>query len=180
MIFSKRKTEKFVVSGDKLANIFSLTKRRVQQLAKDDIIKNVGRNSYDLENCVKGYIKYLKEVVGETNRENLIEKKVVLLEERIKKKQLENAELSKRVLKIDDVGQAIMQIVTVLKTQLLGLSGSLAINLVNKTSSEIKKIVDQQVRIKLNNASEQLQLLVGNDVEVVESSDTKKLPTMGC
>jgi phage terminase Nu1 subunit (DNA packaging protein) len=42
------------------ANLFSLTNRRVQQLAKDGVIPKASRNRYPLLGTVQGYVRYLQ------------------------------------------------------------------------------------------------------------------------
>lgn len=44
-----------------IAKLFNLTERRVQQLAKENIIPKAERGKYDLVGSVRGYVKYLQE-----------------------------------------------------------------------------------------------------------------------
>jgi len=44
-----------------ISKLFNLTDRRVQQLAKDEIIPKPDRGKYELIGCVQGYIKYLQD-----------------------------------------------------------------------------------------------------------------------
>lgn len=44
-----------------IANLFNLTERRIQQLAKDGVIPKAAHGKYDLVGSVRGYVKYLQE-----------------------------------------------------------------------------------------------------------------------
>ena len=49
-----------LLKSSELADLFGLSKRRIQQLAKDGIIRTSGRDKYPLRECVQAYIAYLK------------------------------------------------------------------------------------------------------------------------
>ena len=53
--------ERMLVPVAHLAKIFSLTERRIQQLAADDIIPRAERGQYPFLESVTGYIKFLQE-----------------------------------------------------------------------------------------------------------------------
>ena len=50
-----------LVKVDVLAKLFSLTPRRVQQLAKEGVIPRTGRGEYELGPAVQGYVRFLQE-----------------------------------------------------------------------------------------------------------------------
>ncbi len=47
-----------------ISKLLKLTERRIQQLAKDNIIPKAERGKYDLINSVHGYIDFLKAKAG--------------------------------------------------------------------------------------------------------------------
>lgn len=47
-----------------LASIMDVDGRRVQQLAKEGIVKQLGRGRYDLRESVVGYIRYLRKLAA--------------------------------------------------------------------------------------------------------------------
>lgn len=49
-----------LLKSSQLADLFGLSKRRIQQLSKDGIIPAKGRDRYPLRECVQAYIAYLK------------------------------------------------------------------------------------------------------------------------
>lgn len=58
---AKKVTRHDVVHNTKFyANLFNITVRRIQQLAKDGIIPKSGRGRYPLIGAVKGYVGYLQ------------------------------------------------------------------------------------------------------------------------
>ena len=55
-------------SLEELADLFDLSKRRIQQLASEGWIPRVMKGHYNLDQCVRGYLNYL--------RDSIIQKKI--------------------------------------------------------------------------------------------------------
>ena len=47
-----------------ISQLLKLSERRIQQLAKDEVIPKAQRGEYDMIPCVHGYIDYLKAKIG--------------------------------------------------------------------------------------------------------------------
>lgn len=46
------------VTTKELSDILSLTQRRIQDLENEGVITKIGRNKWDLKECVQSYIEY--------------------------------------------------------------------------------------------------------------------------
>jgi hypothetical protein len=49
---------KMDVTTKELSDILSLTQRRIQDLENEGVITKIGRNKWDLKECVQSYIEY--------------------------------------------------------------------------------------------------------------------------
>ena len=56
-------TDRLVYSVGQLSKLFGLSDRRVQQLAKENVVVKAGRGKYDLLESVRGYVKYVNELI---------------------------------------------------------------------------------------------------------------------
>lgn len=52
------------VTAGTLADLFNLTERRVQQLANEKVVVKADRGKYDLIASVKGYVRFLQDMVN--------------------------------------------------------------------------------------------------------------------
>lgn len=82
-----------------IAKLFSISERRVQQLAKEGIIPKNTKGKYELAPCISGYINYLREK-GE-NKDNSSANETYLYKTRLLKGQADKLELEIAELKKD-------------------------------------------------------------------------------
>ena len=85
---------KMDVTTKELSDILSLTQRRIQDLENEGVITKIGRNKWDLKECVQSYIEY--KIANATSTYGLTEaraqkefadveiKKLILTEKRAK------------------------------------------------------------------------------------------------
>ncbi|MGC0371850.1 MAG: hypothetical protein DGJ47_000551 [Rickettsiaceae bacterium] len=107
-------------SGEVIAKLLNLSVRRVQQLAKDDIIPKSDKGKYDLVASVRGYIKYLYERAYGQNKETIdshAEKA------RLLKAQAEKAELELKIMQ--DKYMALAEIEFLWSGMLLSFRGKI-------------------------------------------------------
>jgi predicted transcriptional regulator of viral defense system len=55
--------EEKTCSLEELEDLFDLSKRRIQQLASEGWIPRVMKGHYNLDQCVRGYLNYLRESI---------------------------------------------------------------------------------------------------------------------
>ena len=121
-----------------IASIFGVSNRRIQQLKAEGIIKSVGRpTKYDLLPTIKAYIKYLADKAygreqKQTDKELGTEK--LKAESRYKQARAEMAELELKELRgqlhrAEDVEAITTDHVMFLRSMLMALPGSLAVDL---------------------------------------------------
>lgn len=53
--------EDTIVAANYMADLLNVTERRIQQLAKEDVLKREGRGQYRLMPSIRGYIKFIQE-----------------------------------------------------------------------------------------------------------------------
>lgn len=59
---SLRNDKKIYYSADAMASLFSISARRIQQLAKENVIPKAEKGKYEFIGAVKGYTSYLQEL----------------------------------------------------------------------------------------------------------------------
>lgn len=101
---------RYELSGPELASILGLDVRRVTQLAKEGVIPRIRRGVYDLAECTKAYVSYLR------NRDNFDEdgidpraERARLYKEQADKIEFENQIKRKKYVSIEDVKSLEMQ-----------------------------------------------------------------------
>ena len=113
-------------SADFYAKLFDLSVRRIQQLAKDEIIPKQGRGEYPLIGTVKGYVNFLqKQASGQSNsdaRQTLQEERTKLTRAQREKIDIEIDKMTDELIPRDEY---YLGLSTVLKTVVAAL-GSLS------------------------------------------------------
>ena len=90
-----------------ISNLFNMTDRRVQQLAKEGIIPKADRGKYDLIACVKSYIIYLQENSVYNGTFDLRGERARLTKEQADSQQLKNSIAKKEVAPISIIEFAL-------------------------------------------------------------------------
>lgn len=82
-----------------IAELFDLTPRHVQRLAKDGVLPKPRRGLYPLAPCIQGYVRYLRRAAqGQTDDDQLQTERKLLLRARREQTQLQLRKLSDEVI----------------------------------------------------------------------------------
>ncbi len=136
--------KKGYIDTKRLAKLWNLTERRIQQLAKDKIIKVEkikGVNFYPLMEVWRQYTLYLQDLVNRRKKtEEELEKEKLEADIRLKQAKADVAQLDLKVLKAEllraeDVKDYIEDLCSTMKSMLNALPGKLAMDLKNITST---------------------------------------------
>jgi len=112
-----------VVKVSTLAKLFNLTERRVQQLAKDEIIPRASRGNYDLIGCVRAYIEFLQSAVAGTHEQSIDSHKENARHKKLQadKLQLEIDEHKGKLIDMDAVIESTSKMVLAFRAKLLSI-----------------------------------------------------------
>jgi phage terminase Nu1 subunit (DNA packaging protein) len=129
------------VTVDVVAAFLDCDKRTVQNYAKDGIIPRAGHGKYNLLDCIRSYVRYLRNKETELEIDDL-EKKIRQAEFELKqngatKLRLENEAKSGYLIKADDVEPFFQGVLVTLRQQLLSL-GDVIANEVLSCDTEIE------------------------------------------
>ena len=144
------------VSAAVLGNIFSVTDRRIRQMAEEGIIVRAAKGRYKLVESLKNYTLALKLAAEGANTDdpdgeiNIDEEKA--LHERIKR---HISELKLQVMKGDlhkaeDVERVMMDMLAAFKTRLMNIPSKVAPALENRDAAYIKDRLTKEVLEVLN------------------------------
>ena len=159
-----------------ISQLLKLTERRIQQLAKDEVIPKAQRGEYEMIPCVHGYIDYLKAKIGREftaedlaiNRNRLIKAQADLAE--IEKQKQEGELIAK-----DEVKKNWLSILTVIKSKLLSMPNKVApVVMTYKNVNEVKLILKDKIYDTLHEIAG--ADLTKDDKRNVRSSKVKSKP----
>jgi phage terminase Nu1 subunit (DNA packaging protein) len=140
-----------------VANVLNLSERRVQQLAKENIIPKANNGRYDLMPTIKAYIMYLQDLnTGKKlGVEELSVQRVRLLKAQADKTEIEVDILEGNVIPADEVEEKWGRIITAFRARILSLPNKLA-PLVTATNDykEAEEIIKEYVYEALIELSE--------------------------
>lgn len=103
-----------------IARLFNLTERRVQQLAKDNIIPKAKRGEYDLVACVRGYVTYLQQAANGRTGDAAADRNR-LLKAQADKAELECRMLMREVVAVLEVEESWARILKSFQSRLLAM-----------------------------------------------------------
>ena len=130
-----------------IAKLLKLTERRVQQLAKDDIIPKAERGKYDLISSVHGYIDFLKaKAGGDFTAEDVIKNKNKLMKAKAEIAEIERMKATGELIPKEEVKSTWLQLVNKVKQKLLSIPNKVAPVVVSvKNTNEIKLILQDKI-----------------------------------
>ncbi len=144
-----------VVERQDLMDLFALSDRMVNKLTTEGMPK-VGQNQYAKDACTTWYVKYLRSLRNvNTSKGNTEREKILILKR--EKEELLVMQLKRTVIPFDETERALTEVISILKTQFLGLPGKIAPQLESKSLGEIKVEIDTQVRKILNLCSYKIE-----------------------
>ena len=106
-----------------IAKLLNLTERRVQQLARDNIIPKPDKGKYDLVGCVQGYIGYLQaRAFGkETNTVDMHIERGRLLKLQADKAQMELDLMRAKLISADEAEELWASLIATFRTRMLSM-----------------------------------------------------------
>ena len=130
-----------------IAKLLKLTERRVQQLAKDDIIPKAERGKYDLISSVHGYIDFLKaKAGGDFTAEDVIKNKNKLMKAKAEIAEIEKMKATGELIPKEEVKRTWLELVQKVKQKLLSIPNKVAPVVVTvKSINEIKLILQDKI-----------------------------------
>ena len=129
-----------------ISKLLKLTERRVQQLAKDDIIPKGERGKYDLIGSVHGYIDFLKaKAGGDFTAEDVIKNKNKLMKAKAEIAEIEKMKATGELPK-EEVKSTWLELINKVKQKLLAIPNKTAPIIVSiKNTNEIKLILQDKI-----------------------------------
>ncbi len=152
--------DSLTVSVGVMANMFSLSERRIRQMAEEGIVVRAAKGRYKLVESLKNYTLALKLAAEGMNAENpdgeINIKEEKALHERVKR---HISEMKFRVMKGDlhkaeDVERVMMNMLASFKTRLMNIPSKVAPSLENRETVYIKERLTKEILEVLNELKE--------------------------
>ncbi|GAK06049.1 hypothetical protein JCM19037_4603 [Geomicrobium sp. JCM 19037] len=149
-----------VVNTKVLASIFSLTDRRIRQLAEEETISKVGPGRYDLHDSVKKYIAFLRNNEAVTNEDQI--RKSNIEDEKLKKaiadRKLSEIALAQKEQKVhssEDVKTVMNRMLGGFRARLLSIPTKTAPKILGRgTIAEVEAILRDDLHHALHEISD--------------------------
>lgn len=167
----------FIVSTKEICEILGLSDRRIQQLAKEDILVRVSHGKYDLPGSIQNYINYIKEQSKTGEELNKVEEETLLVRVRRQKAEIELDIMQGNVHLSEDVEKVMSDMLSSFRAQLLVIPGKASPQLMGMNEIEpIKAILKNYIHEALQEMSEYDPTAFYNKTNITveeETSDTK-------
>ena len=152
-----------------IAKLLKLSERRVQQLAKDNIIPKAERGKYDLVSSVHGYIDFLKaKAGGDFTAEEVLKNKNKLLKAKAEIAEIEKQKATGELIPKEEVKRTWLELVHKIKQKLLSIPNKVApVVATVKNISEIKLILQDKLY-------EALYEITSDDRSVAKDNESNK------
>ena len=152
-----------------ISKLLKLSERRVQQLAKDNIIPKAERGKYDLVSSVHGYIDFLKaKAGGDFTAEEVLKNKNKLLKAKAEIAEIEKKKATGELIPKEEVKRTWLELVHKIKQKLLSIPNKVAPVVVTvKNISEIKLILQDKLY-------EALYEITSDDRSVAKDNESNK------
>jgi len=111
-----------------IAKLLDLSERRVQQLSREGVIPKATRGQYDLSGSVRGYVRYLRDqaVKAQAGAPDYASERARFIRARADLAEMEAEEKRGSVLAAEDVEEAWIAVLALLRTRLIALPDRLA------------------------------------------------------
>jgi phage terminase Nu1 subunit (DNA packaging protein) len=155
-----------------IAKLLKLSERRIQQLAKDNIIPKAERGKYDLVSSVHGYIDFLKaKAGGDFTAEEVLKNKNKLLKAKAEIAEIEKQKATGELIPKEEVKRTWLELVHKVKQKLLSIPNKVAPVIVTvKNINEIKLILQDKLY-------EALYEITSDDRSVAKDNESNKATT---
>ncbi len=165
-----------------IAKLLNLTERRIQQLAKDGIIPKSVKGKYDLIGCVRGYIRYLQDRAfgQDIGTVDYHQEKARLTKLQADEKALLVEQLRGKLLLLDDVSDAWIEMIANARAKLLGIPTKIAARLaVIENTAEVenflKEVIYEALTELANHHESELKRV--NDLDNATTGDSESMAT---
>lgn len=140
------------VSTEQLANCLGITTRRVQLLAKENVVLKLRRGTYDLEKSVQGYIAYKLESLEQSQAQKSLDEIRADHEMwKMRKTQLAVRLMEGKLHRAEDVERVWTQSAAAVRSRLLGIPVKAAPQVAGmEDAGEVQKILQREVAEALN------------------------------
>ena len=130
-----------------ISKLLKLSERRIQQLAKDNIIPKAERGKYDLVSSVHGYIDFLKaKAGGDFTAEEVLKNKNKLLKAKAEIAEIEKMKATGELIPKQEVKNTWLELINKVKQKLLTIPNKVAPIIVSiKNTNEIKLILQDKL-----------------------------------
>ena len=146
-----------IISAPVLANILGISKRRVYQLVKEEIIPKGNGGRYDLSLSIQGYLCFLKEKshVSLSESKNTHKEKVRLMKAQAEKIEMEVALLRGEMVLVDSVCIEIEKMVKAFRERALSIPNKITPIIFNQNSqSGVRSVLNSEINELLSELSE--------------------------
>jgi phage terminase Nu1 subunit (DNA packaging protein) len=140
-----------------LAALFSVTDRRIRQLADDGVIPRAARGRYPLAASIRGYVKFLGRSGGDGSpapATSFSAARTRLTIARAELVEMERAEKAATLIPSDQVEAAWIKITSIIRTRLLAIPTKVALRLASKGAAEIERELEREIREALIDVAE--------------------------
>lgn len=146
-----------------LAKLFNLTDRRVQQLARDNVIPKATRGKYPLAPSIRGYVRYLQERAfsKELGTTDLHTEQVRLKRAQADAKEIEAAVKCGSAMWVDDVKDKLLEIGAILIRHLDAIPGRLVPKLPGAAAENCQILVNELRIIRQKTADDLVEFAGG-------------------
>ncbi len=120
-----------------IAKLLNITERRVQQLAKENIIPKSEKGRYDLVATIQGYVKYLQSQLAQGEFRDLKHEKTRLTKFQADKALIDLKLLQTEAILISDVEKQVSDMIAIVRARLLALPNKLAPIVVNEADTNV-------------------------------------------
>lgn len=137
---------KMDVTTKELSDILSLTQRRIQDLENEGVITKIGRNKWDLKECVQSYIEY--KIANATSTYGLTEARAQKEFADAEIKKLILAEKKGEVVPIFKLEKDLSDIASTLSNRLYNLPNKIKmrVNLSDETQSALNYEIEETLK----------------------------------
>jgi phage terminase Nu1 subunit (DNA packaging protein) len=127
---------------DEIAGLLDVTTRRVSMLVKDGYIPKASHNRYPVAACIKGYIRYLREVATDSGDESLSKQRARLTRSKADMAEMERSRLLGDSLPRNEVVAAGTAVMKTVSTRMLAIAPKYASRLTMiRHASEVEAIL---------------------------------------
>lgn len=120
-----------------IAKLLNITERRVQQLAKENVIPKADKGKYDLVGCIQGYITYLQNVISQGECRDLKHERTRLTKFQADRVLIDLQVIQGKAVLIPDVEKQVADMIAIVRARLLGLPNKLAPIIINETDVNV-------------------------------------------